>query len=225
MSDADAAPGTVISGGVVPERLNGLLVNSEIRSVAGLARRVDVDRASISQKLHGRRRWYLDEVVAIATALNTTVAYLIGETDSPSSTRSVFTTDDDPDALGLFMHADGRELSRRLRYLQDTSVITMNERMPEGHPLSGDPERWSTLLTLTTRVRVSRKLLEALASFFHVPTGYLLDLDQPDHAERVEAEIEFDRAVQESGVKRVAARSLGSLSAAEIRAITAALRK
>lgn len=52
-----------------------------------LAARSGVHATSLSQKLHGKRRWYLNEVADIADALETTVAYLIGETDD--SSRSV----------------------------------------------------------------------------------------------------------------------------------------
>lgn len=214
-----------VSSAVDPVRLNNLLAASELRSVTALAKRVDVDRASISQKLHGRRRWYLDEVIAIATALDTTVAYLIGESASPSTEHSAFTTEDDPDALGMFVRVDGRELARRLRYLHETSIVTREDRVPADHPFSGNEAVLTKMLSLDASARISRQLLMDLARFFGVPSDYLLDLGRPDDAERVEAEIEFDRAVSDSGVKRVAARSLGSLSAAEIRAITAALRK
>lgn len=211
--------------GVLSDRFTGLLSRSPLRTTAGLARATGIDRASISQKLHGRRRWYLDEVIAIALALDTTVAYLIGESESSATARSLFTTDEDPDTLGLFVAVEGSELARRLRFLHDTSLVTAENRMPESHPLSGDEAIWSKLLSLSERTRVSRQLLDAIAKFFNVPAPYLIELDNPDFAERVEAEIEFDRAVAESGVQRVAARSLGSLSAAEIRALTAALTK
>lgn len=223
MSTEDESPKTV--SGVLPERLNSLLAQSPLRTTAGLARATDIDRASISQKIHGHRRWYLDEVAAIAHALDTTVAYLIGESDSSATAKSIFTTDDDPDTLGLFARVDGSELARRLRFLNDTSLSTATDRMPESHPLHGEEAVWTKMLSLSGPRRVSRQLLEALERFFNVPLGYLSELDKPDFAERVEAEVEFDRAVADSGVQRVAARSLGSLSAAEIRALTAALIK
>lgn len=223
MSDEDEVPEVV--SGVLPQRLVSLLTQSPLRTTAGLARAIGVDRASISQKIHGRRRWYLDEVIAIANALDTTVAYLLGESDSSATARSAFTTEEDPDTLGLFVRLDGGELARRLRFLHDTSLTTASERMPESHPLFGDEAIWSRLLSLSGPTRVSRQLLDSLARFFNVPIEYLSELNKPDFAERVEAEIEFDRAVADSGVQRVAARSLGSLSAAEIRALTAALIK
>ena len=48
-----------------------------------LAAQCDLHNSTLSQKLHGRRRWYLMEVARVAEALGTTVAYLIGEDDDP----------------------------------------------------------------------------------------------------------------------------------------------
>lgn len=50
-----------------------------------LAERVDMVRSVLSAKLHGKRRWYVDEVIAIADVLGTSVGYLLGETDAPTS--------------------------------------------------------------------------------------------------------------------------------------------
>ena len=46
-----------------------------------LAAEIGVNRTLFSLKLRGQRQWYLREVAALAKALNTTVAYLIGESD------------------------------------------------------------------------------------------------------------------------------------------------
>ena len=48
-----------------------------------LANRCEINNTALSAKLHGRRRWYLNEVASIAEALDTTVGYLIGEEDDP----------------------------------------------------------------------------------------------------------------------------------------------
>ena len=52
-----------------------------------LARAIGIDPSSLAQKLAGKRRWYLNDVVAAADALGTSVAYLTGETpdDRPLS--------------------------------------------------------------------------------------------------------------------------------------------
>ncbi len=63
------------------ERITQLLFRTRLRSVAALARATHIDRATLSVKMHGHRRWYLDELQAIARVLGTSVSYLIGETD------------------------------------------------------------------------------------------------------------------------------------------------
>ena len=208
---------------VIAERLGRLMDEAdELRSLAALSRHTGIDRASLSQKLHGRRRWYLDEVIAVARALGTSVAYLIGETSSPTASAPL-SPEEDPALYASFF--EGEELSRRLAFLQKTSVATSSEQLPSGHPFTEAPDRLEALLHLTTPVRLPRALLESLAHFFRVPSGYLLVLDNPDSAERVEAEVDFERVIHDSGIQRVATRSLASLSASEIRALTQALRK
>uniref|UniRef100_UPI0035BE7F0B helix-turn-helix domain-containing protein n=1 Tax=Pseudoclavibacter sp. RFBI5 TaxID=2080578 RepID=UPI0035BE7F0B len=46
-----------------------------------LSAAIGVAQPNLSAKLRGARRWYLFEIVGIAQALGTSVAYLIGETD------------------------------------------------------------------------------------------------------------------------------------------------
>ena len=50
-------------------------------TVTSLAAAIRKGRASISLKVNGNARWYLDELVLVAGALDTTVGYLLGETD------------------------------------------------------------------------------------------------------------------------------------------------
>lgn len=48
--------------------------------------RVGIDQSSVAKKLRGQRGWSIDELVITARALNTTVAYLVGEIDDPLCT-------------------------------------------------------------------------------------------------------------------------------------------
>jgi len=52
-------------------------------SIKQLSVRLGVDSTGLSKKLKGERGWALAEIVAIADALDTTVAYLVGEAESP----------------------------------------------------------------------------------------------------------------------------------------------
>ena len=65
---------------VTAERITILLFRTR-RSVSALAREAAIDRPSLSAKMHGHRRWYLDEIQSIARILDTSVSYLLGETD------------------------------------------------------------------------------------------------------------------------------------------------
>lgn len=52
-------------------------------SIAGLGRLIGLNRSSTSLKMNGHQRWYFDEIQMIARQLETSVAYLTGETNDP----------------------------------------------------------------------------------------------------------------------------------------------
>lgn len=68
---------------VAGERIAMLLFRNKL-TVAALGRAMNKDRATMSTKINGHRRWYLDELVSIAAILDTTVGFLLGETDDDS---------------------------------------------------------------------------------------------------------------------------------------------
>ncbi|MGF0118956.1 MULTISPECIES: helix-turn-helix domain-containing protein [unclassified Pseudoclavibacter] len=68
------------------ERIVALLWRRKMRQ-SDLSDAIGVARPNISSKLRGNRRWYLFEIVGIAEALGTSVAYLIGETDDDKPLR------------------------------------------------------------------------------------------------------------------------------------------
>ena len=49
-----------------------------------LGRSVGMDQSSLGKRLRGERGWSLDQLATVAGALNTTIAYLVGEIDDPS---------------------------------------------------------------------------------------------------------------------------------------------
>lgn len=65
---------------VTGERIAQLLWRNNL-TIASLAREVGRDRSLFSLKMNGLRRWYLDELLEGAETLDTTVGYLLGETD------------------------------------------------------------------------------------------------------------------------------------------------
>lgn len=69
------------------ERIVALLWRKRMRQI-DLSAAIGVAQPNLSAKLRGARRWYLFEIVGIAQALGTSVAYLIGETDDDAPLRS-----------------------------------------------------------------------------------------------------------------------------------------
>ena len=60
-------------------------VNTCIRkwTLAKLASSTGIQRTYLSQKMHGKSRWYRSDLIAVASALDTSVAFLVGETTEP----------------------------------------------------------------------------------------------------------------------------------------------
>jgi hypothetical protein len=62
------------------ERIAALMWRKRL-TVSSLATAIGKGRASMSTKINGHARWYLDELIAVSTVLDTSVGYLLGETD------------------------------------------------------------------------------------------------------------------------------------------------
>ena len=60
-----------------------MLIWSEGRKQGEVAAAMGISSGSLGLKLKGQRGWALAEIKAIAHVLNTTVAYLAGETEDP----------------------------------------------------------------------------------------------------------------------------------------------
>ena len=71
---------------ITSERIVALLWRKKMRQ-SDLSDAIGVARPNISSKLRGNRRWYLYEIMGIAKALGTSVAFLIGETDDDAPLR------------------------------------------------------------------------------------------------------------------------------------------
>lgn len=59
-----------------------MLIWSEGRKQGDIATAMGISSGSLGLKLKGQRGWALAEIKAIAQILNTTVAYLVGETEN-----------------------------------------------------------------------------------------------------------------------------------------------
>ncbi|WP_414531139.1 helix-turn-helix domain-containing protein [Leucobacter chromiiresistens] len=77
-------------------------------SVASLARQIGRDRSAFSLKLNGHRRWYLDELIEIAAELDTSVGFLLGETDDDRRPEHLQSTQKAPTASAVGADGVGR---------------------------------------------------------------------------------------------------------------------
>lgn len=66
----------------VGERVLLLMFRARITQTA-LARKLGMTQAGLSKKIHGERKWTLDDLYAIAGALGVGVTELLGETQKP----------------------------------------------------------------------------------------------------------------------------------------------
>ncbi|HEU5223022.1 MAG TPA: helix-turn-helix transcriptional regulator [Candidatus Lumbricidophila sp.] len=183
------------SNGEVAHRIELRMLATSVRSIAELARLTDMNRPTLSQKFNGLRKWQIDDLRQIAVVLNTTIAYLLGDTEDPNPASA----DDETISVPV------AELKRRLKFLN----------LEERSIFSGESS-----VTGVITIEVRRLLLEELALANNVPTKYLTEFNDEPEADRVEAQIEFIRAVEAAGVTRIATRSLGAMSAADYRALT-----
>ncbi|WP_353615667.1 helix-turn-helix transcriptional regulator [Leifsonia sp. ALI-44-B] len=53
-----------------------------------LGNMIGMEQSSVGKRLRGERGWSIANLLATARALNTTVAYLVGEVDDPECTPS-----------------------------------------------------------------------------------------------------------------------------------------
>lgn len=190
----------------ISERIELLMVRARLRSLAELARKSGINRATISLKMNNHRRWNIEDLRLVAPALGVSVSQLLGEDPAAA-----------PQASSHLASALGGvgEFARRIRFLQShaideagTEVEDMLKSVLAGGKAQSDPS-----------------ILNAIASSFGVPVGYLLDLGDHELAERTEAQLDLRAALTESGVMNVAARSLGQLSPEELQAITRIIRQ
>jgi len=67
----------------VGRRIFHLMWDKKLTQTA-FGRMVNIDQSSLAKKLRGQRGWSLDEIRAVAIGLDTTIAYLFGETSDPT---------------------------------------------------------------------------------------------------------------------------------------------
>lgn len=87
------------------------------RTQASVAAQMGIGSDSLGRKLKGERGWALAEIASLASALNTSIAYLAGETENPRPGGP------DGDSRGV-VHPLG--LEPRTHWIRD-NVVSLNE--------------------------------------------------------------------------------------------------
>ncbi|MCJ1697972.1 hypothetical protein MT349_19490 [Rathayibacter caricis] len=134
---------------------------------------------------------------------------------------ATLTDDDDADKM---IAVDRVELARRLHFLTDGLAVDDSVEALRAGGADITPEKWAALLAGKGQRQEAHSLLTSLAGHFGVSESYLLELHSVDVAQRVEAEVDLQRALRESGANSVAARALGEVSPSALKAITEAIR-
>lgn len=150
------------------------------------------------------------------------IARVFGVT--PADVMTLATTLTDEGDVDKLVAVDHIELARRLKFLvADLPTESSADALRAGGADITE-KKWIELLSATGPRREAHSLLTALAGHFEVSEKYLLELGSSEIAQRIEAEIDLQRALNESGANSVAARTLGDVSPSALRAITDAIR-
>ncbi|WP_334153039.1 helix-turn-helix domain-containing protein [Microbacterium sp.] len=70
----------------VGERVMMLMFRARTTQTS-LGKSIGMTQTALSKKIHGERKWTLDDLHAVASALNVSVATLISETETPDPNR------------------------------------------------------------------------------------------------------------------------------------------
>lgn len=119
----------------------------------------------------------------------------------------------------------GVELSRRVRLLnsgEESMPIGIAPHL-EGAGIKDPVSFWTDLMAGSTPVSPEAAMRE-ITAFFDAPPAYLFEPASSPIVDRVEAEFELQAALKMSGASALAARALGEVTPAALRAIAQAIR-
>lgn len=183
-----------------------------LREQAGLSNAELMKRAAFSSnyfyiRLRGESPFDMNDLDRIARALQVDVHDI---TQLASSLP-------DPTASDDSIELDGEELARRLMLLAGPSTTGVEiEGVSTG--------LWATLISGQSVVDAPKIALTTVSEHFKVPVLYLTDFQAVDVKDRVEAEMELSRALQDAGATPIAARALGTLSPSALLAVAESIR-
>lgn len=175
-------------------------------------------------RLRGEAPFNTNDIEKLANALNVEPYELLRLAQSDD-----LVADDESDWTERL---DGPELARRLTFLaaaptsSDARAFNVDELVAyvQDRSLDFTAETWTSLLTQAGTIRLGLRLLDAVAEYFDVEPPYLRSTRDAELAERVEAEVDLDRALMETGATSVSARALGGTSVKQLQAIARAIR-
>ncbi len=73
-------PAGIDGDALVGRRVHMLMWDQKVTQVQ-LGGRIGMDQSSLGKRLRGERGWTVDQLLTMARVFNTTVSYLVGETD------------------------------------------------------------------------------------------------------------------------------------------------
>lgn len=145
--------------------------------------------------------------------------------------RVAASLDETDDDIEPRVELDRAELARRVVLLMD-SPLTSGEDADEEHLVSLlegrgvaiEESELDALRDASSTGPVKTRVLETLAEYVEVPPAYLLDFANDEARDAAEAQVEFRSALRASGASSIAARAVGDVSPAALRAIAESLR-
>ncbi|MFJ4167835.1 helix-turn-helix domain-containing protein [Microbacterium sp. NPDC089698] len=129
------------------------------------------------------------------------------------------------------LRVDRRELAARVKRLLD-SPLPSGELFSEAvffasladRGLSDSAHDWAEFVDSTSDGPVRLRVVEALSDYYDVPLAYLTSFDDESAIDATEARLDFRQALRESGADAIAARAVGDVSPAALRAIAKSIR-
>lgn len=145
--------------------------------------------------------------------------------------RVAASLDETDDDIEPRVELDRTELSRRVVLLLDSPLTSGEDAdeeqlvvLLEGRGVAVEETELAELRDPFSTGPVKTRVLETLAEYVEVPSAYLLDFANDEALDAAEAQVEFRSALRAAGASSIAARAVGDVSPAALRAIAESLR-
>lgn len=198
---------------------------AQLRDEAGITNEelwqgAKMSRSYYYERMGGRAAFDANDFDLLASALGTH-PHEISRIAAASSNSSAEAT----------LRVDRKELAGRVKRLLE-SPIPSGESFNQSsflaslddRGLSGSASEWAEIIEPTSDGPVRLRLLEALSAYCDVPLAFLSDFEDDSALDATDAQLEFRQALRESGADAIAARAVGDVSPAALRAIARSIR-